>query len=343
MKFNFKPSDLFFFIGLVMCFTTAVQGQKSPVKSNNQSNFVNNTWRATEAETWYLQTEDKASYLFIHEIGKGETVVVLHGGPGAGYRYLTDIVKGLENQFRFVLYDQRGAGYSFAAKENISMPNNVQDLETLRKALGLKKMNLISHSAGTYLAMEYLRNYPQNVKNLVLVGATDPKNGDLKFFTEKEIEAYKLHAQEAKRFIERAEVQQEIRKAGLDTSNLSPKQEYQLWRIESAAGSIYKIDRWRQNIYFVINRDAALGAREGMNFVYDWSKILSAHPHPITVINGEYDYAVGLKGSPIWKRVAATEAKNVKVVVIEKASHNVWIDEPITFRNALRDALTRKR
>ena len=135
--------------------------------------------------------------------------------------------------------------------------------------------------------MSYLQAYPQNVKNLVLLGATDPKNGDLKFFTEEEKAGFRLHAEEAKRFNERPEVQAEVVKAGLNNPNLTPKEKFLLNRIKAAAGTIYRVERWPQFRLFFVNRDAAEGALCGMNFVYDWSNIVAATPHPITVINGE--------------------------------------------------------
>lgn len=98
------------------------------------------------------------SLIFVCLRNRKEPVVVIHGGPGIAHNYMTDIAKGLENQFRFVFYDQRGSGLSYTySKEDISMQKNIEDLEKLRKALGLEKMNLISHSAGTYLAMNYLK------------------------------------------------------------------------------------------------------------------------------------------------------------------------------------------
>lgn len=294
-------------------------------------------------EEWYLATEDKAApFLHVYEIGKGEPVVVIHGGPGIGHNYLIDIAAGLENKFRFIFYDQRGSGLSYSySKDAVSLTKNVEDLERLRKGLRVQTMSLISHSAGTYLAMKYLQQYPQNVKNLVLLGATDPKGGDPSFFTEEERAGFNVQGEEAKRFAERFEVQREIIKAGLNKPNLTAKQEYFLRRIKSAAGTIYHIERWRQFRFYYVNRDAAQGARTGQDAVYDWSKTLAAHPRPITVINGEYDYAVGRKGSPIWKRVVGTEARNVKLVLINDAGHNCWIDDPIGFRIALREALTR--
>jgi proline iminopeptidase len=343
MKNTCMFPGLLFAIGLAICLVIANLGQISLVQASTKKAIAAPT--SSVAAEWYLPTEDKdVPFLYVYEIGKGEPVIVLHGGPGISHNYMTDIAKGLDNRFRFIFYDQRGAGFSHAySKEAITMEKNVQDVEKLRKSLGIEKINLISHSAGTYLAMGYLQTYPQNVKNLVLLGATDPKNGSSKFFTAEEKAGFSLQAEEARRFNERPEVQAEIDKAGLNKANLTAKEEFLLKRIKSAAGTIYHVERWRQYRFFFVNRDAAQGARSGLNLVYDWSNILAAHPYPVTVINGEYDYQVGRKGSPIWKRVVTTEAKNVKLVLINKAGHNSWMDDPVAFRNGLWDALNRKK
>lgn len=338
-----KLTGLFLIIALVIWLTDSIPAQNLSSGLKTKNKYPANKLSATE-EIWYLNTEDQASFLYIREIGRGEPVIVLHGGPGIAHNYMTDIANGLENQFHFIFYDQRGSGLSYTyTKEAISMEKNIEDLEKLRKALGLEKMNLISHSAGTYLAMSYLEKYPQNVKNMVLLGATDPKNGSRKFFTDEELEGFSKQAGEAKAFQERAEVKSEIEKAGLNKPNLSPKQDFLLRRIKSAAGTIYHIEKWTKFQFFYVNQNAAQGARVGMNLVYDWSIILTLHPFPITVINGEYDYQIGRKGSPMWKRVVSTEAKNVKLVLIDKAGHNSWIDDPVIFRKALQNALAREK
>lgn len=313
-------------IGYCLMFTTFSFAHRKPVYE----------------DYWYLRTEDKATFLYIREVGKGDPVIVIHGGPGAGHQYLLDISKGLENQFRFIFYDQRGAGLSHATKENISMEKHIQDLEQLRKALGLEKINLISHSFGTMLAMNYLQTFPDNVKNIVLLGALDPKNGNRDFFTPEELELFAKKGDVVKKFEERPEVQIEIKKAELDKPTLTAKESDKLRCIRGAAGEIYHIARWKQRLCFFVNREGAAATRSSTNFVYDWSKMLSAHPFPITVINGEFDYVVGPKGSPVWERVIATETKNVELVLLEKAGHDSWIDAPIFFKNALRKSLSPK-
>src|SRR5512141_1255273 len=71
---------------------------------------------------------------------RGIPVVFLHGGPGAGasavHRQFFD-----PSSYRIVVYDQRGAGRSapLGCVESNTTPKLVEDLETLRRHLGIDR------------------------------------------------------------------------------------------------------------------------------------------------------------------------------------------------------------
>ena len=50
----------------------------------------------------------------------------------------------------------------------------VQDLEAIRKALHYSTINLVGASYGTRFGLEFLRQYPQSVRRLVLDGVVPP-------------------------------------------------------------------------------------------------------------------------------------------------------------------------
>ena len=99
-------------------------------------------------QAWYLRTSDRAGELFIYEIGSGEPVVVLHGGPGGELTYMLAVANGLESEFRFVFYDQRGSLRSRVRADSISMEKHVDDLDDIRQALDAERISIVSHSAG---------------------------------------------------------------------------------------------------------------------------------------------------------------------------------------------------
>lgn len=96
---------------------------------------------------------------------------MLHGGPGGGSN------PGLRrfhdpSQWLIVTYDQRGAGKSrphCELRENTTQ-ELVNDLERLRKHLGLGKLHLFGGSWGSTLALAYAEKYPRQVSSLVLRG-----------------------------------------------------------------------------------------------------------------------------------------------------------------------------
>jgi proline iminopeptidase len=100
-------------------------------------------------------------------------VVFLHGGPGYNSHSFS-VLEGpkLERSLLMVYFDQRGAGHSERPwSGHYQLDTLVQDVEALRRVLGVPRISLIGHSFGGLLALEYAARYPDNVSRLILVGA----------------------------------------------------------------------------------------------------------------------------------------------------------------------------
>jgi proline iminopeptidase len=101
----------------------------------------------------------------------GKPVVVLHGGPGGAIN--TTMRRFFDpTRWRTVLFDQRGCGKS---RPNASLQDNttwtlVEDIERLRKRLGIQKWSVFGGSWGSTLALAYAIRHPERVENLVLRG-----------------------------------------------------------------------------------------------------------------------------------------------------------------------------
>lgn len=96
-------------------------------------------------------------------------VVFLHGGPGQGSVHFAMLAgAAMERRLRMVYLDQRGSGLSERPENRAySMELLVEDVEGLRKTLGVPKIALIGHSFGGTLALEYAAKYPEHVAALV--------------------------------------------------------------------------------------------------------------------------------------------------------------------------------
>lgn len=103
------------------------------------------------------------------EAGK-PVVIVLHGGPGADYRYLLQPLKALADDYRVVFYDQRGTGLSPRVPAgDITLDGFIADLDAFVQAFGQgRPVHLIGHSWGAMLASAYAGAHPDKVDRLVL-------------------------------------------------------------------------------------------------------------------------------------------------------------------------------
>lgn len=112
--------------------------------------------------------------LFYKILGEGEPIVVLHGGPGLDHTYLLPHMRELARDFKLILFDQRLSGRSSADVDSseITIGHFVEDVEGIRTAFGLEKMNLMGHSWGGLLAMFYAIQYPEHLQSLILVNPT---------------------------------------------------------------------------------------------------------------------------------------------------------------------------
>ena len=101
----------------------------------------------------------------------GVPVVFLHGGPGAGaspvHRQFFDPAF-----YRIVVLDQRGAGRStpLGCIEHNTTPRLIDDLERLRRHLGIERWLVFGGSWGSTLALAYAQHHPERCRGLVLRG-----------------------------------------------------------------------------------------------------------------------------------------------------------------------------
>lgn len=101
----------------------------------------------------------------------GIPVLFLHGGPGAG---ISPVHRRLfnPNKFHAILFDQRGSGRSTplgGTTDNTTL-HLIEDIEALRKQLGIDKFLLFGGSWGSTLALVYAIAYPEHVQGLILRG-----------------------------------------------------------------------------------------------------------------------------------------------------------------------------
>ena len=113
----------------------------------------------------------------------GIPVVFIHGGPGSGtsplQRRFFDPAR-----YRIVLFDQRGSGQStpHGELEDNTTPDLIDDMESLRDALGIDRWLVFGGSWGSTLALAYGEAHPGRCLGFVLRGIFLCRPGEIDWF-----------------------------------------------------------------------------------------------------------------------------------------------------------------
>jgi proline iminopeptidase len=124
-------------------------------------------------------------HLYVEECGnpQGKPVVFVHGGPGGGAR-ADDRRFFNPEQYRIVLFDQRGCGRStpHASLEDNTTWDLVADMEKIRTHLNIETWQVFGGSWGSTLALSYAIKHPAQVSELVLRGIFMLRRKELLWF-----------------------------------------------------------------------------------------------------------------------------------------------------------------
>lgn len=109
-------------------------------------------------------------------IGSGSIkVLLLHGGPGFSHEYLEAMESFLPQAgIEMYYYDQLGCNNSDQPDDASlwTLPRYLEEVEEVRRGLGLEQFVLYGHSWGGILAIEYALKYQQHLRGLVISNMT---------------------------------------------------------------------------------------------------------------------------------------------------------------------------
>jgi proline-specific peptidase len=274
-------------------------------------------------KTWYAVHGDLES--------GAVPLVVLHGGPGYTHNYLENLSKLAESGRPVILYDQLGCGNSDRPDdpELWTIDLFVDELDTIRQALRLDRINLLGQSWGGSLALEYMFGKPQSVEKLVLYSPL--------LDTE-------LWIEEATRLIKElpdwaAELMQEHEASGT-TDSYEYKQAYaefkkrHICRAEPYPKEMIKSDSEASSqVYNALwgpNETQVTGVLKG------WTSLDRIHQIdiPTLFISGKYDEA-----TPKQIEAAKSRLPGSEWVLLENSSHMGNLEEPDICLSAISEFL----
>lgn len=251
-----------------------------------------------------------------------DPIILIAGGAARHPSYLGDLA-GLSDRRRLIVPHLRGVGLSPSPLSEASGSFWVQadDIERLRIHLGLQRVVLVSHSAGTRLAIAYAAQFSPSVGGLVLI--TPPTA----YLVDEGSDADTVS--ERRRGDRDFEAAYAALVAGLHTHD---EDAYNAWQRESAPVGYARwgakerahaqIGRWSlaaTTAYFSVTPPRDLAAR------------LRQVASPVLVIGGAEDCLTGVAPVTALARLFPAGTS----VMIENSGHYPWIEQPAAFREAI--------
>lgn len=298
---------------------------QTPVKQTSVKHPAGAYAQVNGAKLWY-ETE-----------GRGEPLVLVAGGPGNSHSEFHPFFSKLADRVKVIYFDPLGVGKSDHAgsPKEYTFAREVEDLEGLRKALGLSQMNLLGHSFGGMVAQAYALKYPQSVKRLIL--ADTFHSGQMWQFNNDSVN-YEIRNQ----YPDLWEKLQEVRKKGFRSSSA---QQLDIYR-KIPPGLIYFHDASKakllpedtgsnDQVYYAIAGDDADFVIGGDIASLDFRPDLGKLKMPILVIAGRFD-RVSL---PRYALEFKKYAPQARFMMMEESGHFPSVEEPEATLAVLREFL----
>jgi len=257
--------------------------------------------------------------------------IYLHGGPGySSYSFENSIGPQLETKLQMIYFDQRDCGRSKEIGEEapLSVAALVDDIEALRQRLNLKQVNLIGHSFGGLLAIEYAKKYPSTVTKMILIDIS----GNLKAMIENQIASILNIA--ARHFAHLQPILKSIATSSI-TSVAKLKSMYELCDEIILERELYWChDEGRE-------RNARLDLQSGIDrrisrlvpklmasgyLDSDHPELMQPLAQPAMLFSGRYSHCVGERNI-----VVAAEKWGIPLVWFDQSGHLPHIEEPEAF------------
>jgi proline iminopeptidase len=261
------------------------------------------------------------------EVGSGPPLLCLPGGPGRAAVYLEEL-GGLTEHRTLVRLDSRGTGMSEvpADPSTLRFDRLADDVEALREHLGLETADVLGHSAGSLVAQVWASRNPTSVRSLVLVTPVAGLQGGKR----SDVAAIRAARAGEPWYADAAEADAAL------AAGAAPAQQQALVR----ATRPFFYGRWDERTQEHAasadrqsNRRAEDGFGAGAERI-DVARLLAGLAvvrAPVLVIGGERD---GVTGVEAVHQVAAS-FPSAQTVVLDRAGHFPWVDEPEAFSAAV--------
>jgi pimeloyl-ACP methyl ester carboxylesterase len=170
----------------VLLAVSNLYGQQNLRRAFQPPNVVNKIPYGNNAKAGhYVQANDAKIYYEVY--GKGQPIVVLHGGLFGSTVEMADFIDKLKQNYQVIAISLRGHGKSELGTEPVSLEQRANDAMTVINAVTKDSVIVLGFSDGGYSAYKLGAMYPNRVKKLIVIGAGEIRPGLREFkFTAKQ-------------------------------------------------------------------------------------------------------------------------------------------------------------
>jgi proline iminopeptidase len=270
--------------------------------------------------------------LFYRQVGTGkELLVYVHGGPGSNFRGNGTEMDRLARGRTLVMYDQRGRVRSdvISDPKRLTAADHLRDLEVIRKHFKPKRMTLIGLSWGAVLALLYTAEHPMNVKQLLLISPMPLTKQDM---TERFSHMASVLGPAA---IARARQIRDVLRTADDTAVFDLCREasdllFRAYLLNPTPEGLARAGT-RCDIPTAAVRNRPIVEQATLASLGDWDfRSIARSIRVPTLIAEGAETTVPLTPTREW----ATAIPNARLMLIPKAGHELFLDQPEAFLTA---------
>ncbi len=247
-------------------------------------------------------------------------LLMLHGGPGFPHDYLENLAALASADRRVIFYDQLGCGRSDKPDDTAlwQIPRFVEELATVRRELGLERVNILGQSWGGMLAIEYALTQPAGLMSLILANTTSSipmwiaEANRLRADLPPEVNAILLHHEEAGTTDDPAYEDAMMVFYARHVCRVLPMPEH----VQRSFATL------SQPVYHTMNGPSEFHV---IGTIKDWDRTdrLSEIHVPTLILSGKYDEATPVINEILHRGIAGSEW-----ILFEHSSHLAHVEEP---------------
>jgi len=119
----------------------------------------------------YVQADDAKIYYEVY--GKGKPIVILHGGIFGSTYEMYQFIDSLTKRYQVIAVSTRGHGKSELGSEPITYEQKANDVMAAINAVTKDSVIILGFSDGAYTGYELASKYPNRIRKLIAIGATE--------------------------------------------------------------------------------------------------------------------------------------------------------------------------